>query len=127
MALTDPTSKDIQKTALKITGHNITKGKSILETGASSMKTFIDYGFKPMAGYQLRYIYLIDKSCKITVPILPFSKIDEMGAGMYKGKKVSLQDRKTQAALPHKGEGQTFQSEGAFDSTVPLNNSVINP
>jgi hypothetical protein len=24
------------------------------------------------------------------------------------------------AALPHKGEGQTFQSEGAFDSTVPL-------
>jgi hypothetical protein len=24
------------------------------------------------------------------------------------------------AALPHKGEDQTFQSEGAFDSTVPL-------
>jgi len=78
-------------------------------------------------GYQLRYIYLIDKTCKITVPILPFTKIDEMGAGMYKGKKVSLQDRKTQAALPHKGEGQSFQTEGAFDSTVPLNNSVTNP
>jgi hypothetical protein len=31
------------------------------------------------------------------------------------------------AALPHKGEGQSFQTEGAFDSTVPLNNSVINP
>jgi hypothetical protein len=50
-----------------------------------------------------------------------------MGAGMYKGKKVSLQDRKTQAALPHKGEGQSLQTEGAFDSTVPLNNSVTNP
>lgn len=44
-------------------------------------------------GFQLRYIYLIDKNCKITVPILPFSKIDEMGAGMYKGKKISLSER----------------------------------
>ena len=51
-------------------------------------------GAKAMQGYQNRYIYLIDKTCKITVPILPFSKIDELGAGMYKGKKVSLKDRK---------------------------------
>lgn len=35
----------------------------------------------------------IDKTCKITVPILPFSKIDEMGAGMYKGEKVTLKER----------------------------------
>ena len=55
-------------------------------------------GAKPIDGFQLRYIYLIDKTCKITVPILPFSMIDEMGAGMYKGKKVSLQERKQQAA-----------------------------
>ena len=46
-------------------------------------------GAKPLVGFQLRYIYLIDKSCKITVPILPFSKIQEMGAGMYKGKKIT--------------------------------------
>ncbi|MEY2867874.1 MAG: hypothetical protein RIR01_274, partial [Bacteroidota bacterium] len=52
-------------------------------------------GSKIVEGYQLRYIYLIDKTCKITVPILPFSKIDEIGAGMYKGKKVSLKERKT--------------------------------
>jgi hypothetical protein len=44
-------------------------------------------GYKKLIGYQLRYIYLIDKSCKITVPILPFSKIGEMGATMYLGKK----------------------------------------
>jgi len=50
-------------------------------------------GAKPVEGFQLRYIYLIDKTCKITVPVLPFSKIDELGAGMYKGEKVSLQDR----------------------------------
>jgi hypothetical protein len=38
-------------------------------------------------GFMLRYIYFIDKAYKekLTVPILPFSKIDEMGAGMYKG------------------------------------------
>lgn len=38
-------------------------------------------------GYMFRYIYLIDKSCKLTVPIIPYSKIDEMGIGMYKGQK----------------------------------------
>jgi hypothetical protein len=47
-----------------------------------------------LQGNQLRYIYLIDKTCEITVPILPFSKIDEMGAGMYKGEKISLKERK---------------------------------
>lgn len=47
-----------------------------------------------LVGYQLRYIYLIDKSCKITVPILPYSTIDKMGAGMYKGEKISLAERK---------------------------------
>lgn len=50
-------------------------------------------GTKALHGFQLRYIYLIDKTCKISVPILPFSKIDEMGAGMYKGKKISLSER----------------------------------
>lgn len=51
-------------------------------------------GAKPLNGFQLRYIYLIDKTCEIKVPILSFSKIDELGAGMYKGEKVSLADRK---------------------------------
>ena len=51
-------------------------------------------GAKPLNGFQLRYIYLIHKNCEITVPILPFSAIDDMGAGMYKGKKITLQERK---------------------------------
>tara|TARA_R100001198_G_C5215509_1_gene199384 strand:- start:287 stop:1039 length:753 start_codon:yes stop_codon:yes gene_type:complete len=47
-------------------------------------------------GYQLKYIYFIDKSYKdrLTVPILPFSKIDEMGAGMYKGERLTIAERK---------------------------------
>ena len=40
-------------------------------------------------GKQLKYIYLIDKSCKISVPIIPFSKIEEIGASMYKGEKIN--------------------------------------
>jgi hypothetical protein len=47
-----------------------------------------------LAGFQLKYIYLIDKTCKITVPILPFSEIDKQSAGMYKGKKITLQERR---------------------------------
>jgi hypothetical protein len=48
---------------------------------------WIELGAKKLKGFQLRYIYLIDKTCKITVPILPFSAIDEAGARMYKGKR----------------------------------------
>lgn len=51
-------------------------------------------GWKKLEGYQFRYIYLIDKSCKLAVPSIPFSKIDEIGAGMYKGEKISLQERR---------------------------------
>jgi hypothetical protein len=45
-------------------------------------------GAKPIEGYQLRYIYFLNSEAKkrLTVPVIPFSKIDEMGAGMYKGK-----------------------------------------
>lgn len=53
---------------------------------------------KKLEGFQLRYIYLIDKTCKLTVPELPFSKIDELGAGMYKGNKVTLQSRQAAEA-----------------------------
>ena len=50
---------------------------------------------KKLDGYQLRYIYFIDKEKEkdLTVPIIPFSKIDEMNAGMYKGEKVSRAGR----------------------------------
>lgn len=48
-----------------------------------------------LTGFQLRYIYFIDKECRnsLTVPEIPFSKIDEVGAGMYKGEKVTQAER----------------------------------
>lgn len=48
-----------------------------------------------MQGYQLHYIYFIDPKWRkrLTVPELPFSKIDELGAGMYKGERVPREQR----------------------------------
>ena len=61
--------------------------------GKSGTSWIKDNGGIKLDGFQIRYIYLLDKSCKITVPILPFSKIDELSAGMYKGNKVTLASR----------------------------------
>ena len=46
--------------------------------------------WEPTKGYQLRYVYFLNPDAKkrLAVPILPFSKIDEMGARMYKGEKI---------------------------------------
>lgn len=79
-------------------------------------------GAKPIKGFQLRYIYLIDKSCKITVPILPFSKIDELGAGMYKGERVSLQSRKQPAVKAFTDDAPTSQLEKAVDTDLTAQN-----
>lgn len=59
-----------------------------------------EFGAKPIEGYQLRYIYFIDKSYKekLTVPILPFSEIDKLGAGMYKGERISMKERRDKQA-----------------------------
>ena len=49
-----------------------------------------------MEGFQLRYIYFIDKAWRdrLTVPVLPFSAIDEVGAGMYRGQHVTRESRR---------------------------------
>ena len=46
--------------------------------------------WKALEGYQFRYVYFIDKDCidNLTVEVIPFSKIKELGASMYKGEKV---------------------------------------
>lgn len=58
-------------------------------TGGASLKPFLDVGAKSIPGFMLRYIYFIDPSyrARLTVPELPYSEIERIGAGMYKGKK----------------------------------------
>lgn len=48
-----------------------------------------------LPGNMLTYIYFVDKNKEkdLTVPIIPFSKIDELNAGMYKGQKITQAER----------------------------------
>ncbi len=70
-------------------------------------------GGKFMDGYQIRYLYFLDPTCreKLTVPILPFSKISEMGATMYKGEKICVGSEP--ATRP------TYQSEEGGSTPTP--------
>lgn len=61
-----------------------------------TMEKYVEkFGGKILEGKMFRYIYFIDSTYRdrLTVPIIPFSKIDEMGAGMYKGEKVTQAER----------------------------------
>jgi hypothetical protein len=97
-SLTDGKSKQQQQQAKAIISRTTAiKGTHTAATnGGASMRAYKEAGFAPIPGFQLRYIYFLDKSSqpRLTVPILPFSKIDEMGAGMYKGKNIKIADRK---------------------------------
>ena len=61
-----------------------------------TMEKYVEkFGGEILDGKMFRYIYFIDQTYRdrLTVPIIPFSKIDEMGAGMYKGEKVTQAER----------------------------------
>lgn len=51
--------------------------------------------YEKVKGFQLRYIYFIDKKWRkrLTVPEIPFSEIDRIGAGMYKGQRITRSER----------------------------------
>lgn len=73
-------------------------GKSYYDItgGKFDFKKYVKFTHaKILSGFQLRYIYFIDKSYKnrLCVPIIPFSDIDKFGAGMYKGEKITLEKR----------------------------------
>ncbi|QDP67930.1 MAG: putative adenine modification enzyme [Prokaryotic dsDNA virus sp.] len=78
--------------AKKVVVPSMTSHQSKKFKGASSMKIFKEAGYKPLEGYQLRYVYFIDKEKKkdLTVPIIPFKKLKELGIAMYKGKKLGV-------------------------------------
>ena len=64
--------------------------------GKFDFKKYVDASnAKILKGYQLRYVYFIDKKMRknLTVDEIPFSKIDELGAGMYKGEKIEIKER----------------------------------
>ena len=88
MSLTDGSSKIQTKRAKTIVR---SLGIHISENGKASKKPYIDAGFKPLEGYQLRYIYFVDPTWRdrLAVPEIPYSQISEIGARMYKGVKLA--------------------------------------
>ena len=100
-----PTGETFSRTTM-------TKGGNNHATGAASMKAYQEAGFRPLGGFQLRYVYFIDPTSRkrLTVPVLPFSKIEEMGAGMYRGT--------TRAKQAMAGD-QSAQRQGSTDPHAP--------
>jgi len=74
--------------------------------------------WEKIKGFQLRYIYFLNPSARqrLTVPILPFSKIDEMGAGMYKGR--PKRDKQAMATTSGTAEGQHLPSRSIFSGDI---------
>lgn len=60
-----------------------------------SLSEWTKMGARKMNGYQLRYVYFVDKSyaSRLTAPVIPFSRIDELGAGMYRGECITRKER----------------------------------
>lgn len=61
-----------------------TKGRHIIQNRGGAV---IPDGAERLAGFQMRYVYFLNPKAKerLTVEPVPFSKIAEMGAAMYKG------------------------------------------
>jgi len=77
--------------------HDFLGGRSYAELtgGGYAWNLFLKKaGAKIVPGFQLRYIYFLNKDARsrLTVPILPFSTVDDMQARMYKGKRCVASD-----------------------------------
>lgn len=82
------------------------------------------YKFKQMEtvkGYMLRYVYFLDKSKEkdLTVPVLPFSKIKEVGATMYKGCRGGI--IKENASVNSESGNQSINGGASPTLTLHLN------
>jgi hypothetical protein len=67
--------------------------------------------WQTLKGFQLRYIYFIDKSYKekLTVPIIDFKEIDKAGAKMYRGERL---DGVSNTPTPLVGTGGASPTSG---------------
>lgn len=83
-------------------------------------------GAKPLIGFQLRYIYFLNPAARerLTVPVLPFSKISDMGASMYKGEKIT-RAKEQDAGSP--GAGRRDSDPHAPFTSEQANNAENEP
>lgn len=109
------TNQTRPRRAATLSRFTVTKGQYVLDGGAASMKQFAALGAKPLHGFQLRYIYFIGTTYRqrLTVPELPYSEIERMGARMYKGQRL-------QAGEAIKDAAGDQPEEGGASPTHPL-------
>jgi hypothetical protein len=112
------TGLKVNKTILKMPDGSIVADKTLNNSNyilkGESAGYWKKNGAKPLKGFMLRYIYFLNPSAKerLTVPVLPFSKIDEIGAGMYKGK--SKRDKQAMDATSITAEVQHLPSRSTI-------------
>jgi hypothetical protein len=73
-----------------------------------------------LVGYQMKYVYFLNKNARkrLTVPEIPFSRIDEMGAGMYKGKPKRVKQANSSDQLESGGAAPTHTLQSSGDSNA---------
>jgi hypothetical protein len=109
-SLTDNSSRREQERALAVvrdTRTTATRGAGARRAnGAASMRVYRESGFRPLPGFQLRYVYFLAPTARarLTVPVLPFSEIARRGAAMYRGQ-ARAGSIVPDAPAVHAGEG----------------------
>jgi len=93
------------------------RANPLLSPAWSYQKNAKILGASPIDGFQIKYIYFLNPAARerLTVPILPFSKIAEMGASMYRGERT----RPKQATPGTTGEAAGQNRPGRSNNDQP--------
>jgi hypothetical protein len=77
--------------------------------GGADMDHYKALGYKPLPGFQLRYLYFTNPKARarLAVPVLPYSAIAEAGARMVRGKRVGSIPGETAVRNPTEEGGST--------------------
>ena len=85
-------------------------GDEVAYKGGAGMTMYKAAGFRPLEGFQLRYIYFVNPAARarLTAPVLPFSEIARAGASMYRGQRYRVGSAPADTAvLPTEEGGST--------------------
>lgn len=93
------------KTMLRMPDGSIVADKTLNHHPVKNSKWSKERGAKPLPGFQIRYIRFLDTAWvdRLAVPSIPFEKIREIGASMYRGERVRSDTSDTPGDQP--GEG----------------------
>jgi len=92
--------------------YKVTQRELNLNGAYKTMEWYAEkFNTRVLAGYQFRYIKLLQPNLQLNTPILPFEIIDKLNAGMYKGKRIPRHER-NKAREVHMGEHSDTNGKG---------------